>query len=97
MALKKIINVEGEAYVQTLNGRVAIRNQKTSFMAYCKIINIYGNKESCDVMVECSDDDHKVNMQYVVPFSVAVGSENFIRQAYIYLKTLPEFQDAIDC
>lgn len=97
MALKKLINVEGEAYVQTSAGRVSTGQQKTSFMAYCKIINIYGNKESGEVTVQCSNDDYKTNLQYVIPFSVEDGAENFIRQAYLHLKTLPEFQESQDC
>lgn len=28
--------------------------------------------------------------------SVAKGSENFIKQAYLYIKSLPEFQGSID-
>jgi len=29
--------------------------------------------------------------------SVSDGSTNFIQQGYEYLKTLPEFADAVDC
>lgn len=29
--------------------------------------------------------------------SIEEGSENFIKQGYEHLKTLPEYEDAIDC
>lgn len=32
-----------------------------------------------------------------VEFSYDISGENPIKQAYLYLKTLPEFADAIDC
>jgi hypothetical protein len=32
-----------------------------------------------------------------VIFSVEENSPNFIRQAYLHLKTLPDFADSIDC
>ena len=35
--------------------------------------------------------------QYTFIPSVADGSANFIQQGYEYLKTLPEFADAVDC
>ena len=34
---------------------------------------------------------------YLIPLSVLDGSPNFIRQAYLHLKTLPEFANATDC
>ena len=30
-------------------------------------------------------------------FSANLDGPNFIKQAYLYLKTLPEFSDATDC
>jgi hypothetical protein len=97
MALRKIIQVEGETIVQTDEGPVSIGRQKSAFTAYCKIVNISGNKEFGRVSVECKDDTHKVAKQYSVPFSVAEGAPNFVKQAYDHLKTLPDWADATDC
>jgi hypothetical protein len=35
--------------------------------------------------------------QYQVPMSVETGSQNFIEQVYMHLKSLPEFDGAEDC
>ena len=97
MALRKIIQVEGEATIQTAEGSVSLGQQKTAFTAYCKIINISANKENGRVIVQCKSDAYKVNKQFMVPFSVEDGAPNFVKQAYVHLKTLPEWADATDC
>lgn len=97
MALRKIIQVEGEAFVSTPSGQVSIGQQKTAFNAYCKIVEIRGSKERGRITVECKADNYSVNKQFVVPFSVEDGAPNFVKQAYVHLKTLPEWADATDC
>ena len=97
MALRKIIQVEGEAFVNTQSGAISIGQQKTAFTAYCKIIEIHGNKERGRVTVECKAENYSVNKQYMIPFSVEDGAANFVKQAYVHLKTLPEWIDATDC
>jgi hypothetical protein len=34
---------------------------------------------------------------YSFEADLSVGAENHIRQAYKHLKTLPEFENAVDC
>jgi hypothetical protein len=97
MALRKIIQVEGEAFVSTPSGQISIGNQKTVLNAYCKIININCGKQNGQVTVECKADDYKINKQYLVPFSVEDDALNFFKQIYLHLKTLPEWADATDC
>ena len=97
MALRKIIQVEGEAFVRTESGQISIGQQKTAFTAYCKIINVNANKENGRIIVECKSDNYSVSEQYVIPFSVEDGAPNFVKQAYLQLKTLPEWADATDC
>ena len=97
MALRKIIQVEGEAFVNTASGPISIGQQKTASTAYCKIININGSKESGLVTVECKSENYSVNNQYSVKFSVENSEPNFFKQAYEHLKTLPEWADATDC
>lgn len=97
MALRKIIQVEGEAFVNTPSGQISIGNQKTAFTAYCKIVEIRGNKERGNVTVECKSENYSISKQYVVQFSVEDGASNFVKQAYVHLKTLPEWADATDC
>ena len=97
MALRKIIEVEGEAFVSTESGNISLGPQKTAFSAYCKITNINTNKERGRVVIECTDRNYTVSKAYNVQFSVDENAPNFVKQAYEYLKTLPDWKDATDC
>lgn len=65
---------------------------------YHKVGYLSGNKESVIVNVEKFTND-KQNIIDVENYSFVpnMNGENFIKQAYEYLKTLPEFADAQDC
>ena len=97
MALRKIIQVEGEAFVSTESGEISIGQQKTAFTAYCKIVNLSGDKSRGRVTIECVGDNYKMNKTFAVQFSVEDSAPNFIKQAYLQLKSLPEWADATDC
>jgi hypothetical protein len=97
MALRKIIQVEGEAFVNTQSGAISIGQQKTAFTAYCKITNLSGDKANGRATVEFAGDNYKMNKTFAVQFSVEDGAPNFIKQAYLQLKALPEWADATDC
>jgi hypothetical protein len=64
----------------------AISGNKT---ALCATIGVYNNKENKMVLAQ--------SKVYQFTSSVDDKSKNFVAQAYDYLKTLPEFADAIDC
>jgi hypothetical protein len=91
------MEIEGEAFVNTPSGSVSIGKQKSAVNAYCKITRIEGNKEGGQVTVECTADKYRLIKQCGVEFSVAENAPNFIKQAYEYIKTLPEWKDATDC
>jgi hypothetical protein len=97
MALHKTITVEGEAFITTNNGQLSLGAQTTTFPAYCKIIRLTGNKQQAAVLVEFSSDKYRINNTFDVPLTTKAGAENFIKQAYDHLKTLPEFAGATDC
>lgn len=97
MALRKIIKIEGEAFMQTQGGQTSVGHQKASFSAYCKVINFTGDKNHGRINVESTGDGFRSISEYTVPFSIEDDAPNFVKQAYIYLKTLPEFADATDC
>jgi len=97
MALRKIITVDGEGFVQLSDGKIGIGNQKAIFSAYCKITKIESNKLNGVFTLECEGETYKVISQHPMQFSVAEGAENFIKQAYLHLKKLPEFAEATDC
>ena len=68
--------------------------------AYIKIDEISGGKEKLrtDVVFYEKEGGNIVQRRgYSFTPSVADDSENFIRQGYEYLKTLPEFAGAVDC
>jgi predicted nucleic acid binding AN1-type Zn finger protein len=97
MALRKIVRLEGKSVVQTEIGNIENGTQNVSFSAYVKVTSIRGNKTEVVANVTFKSEDQLFSKQYEVPVSVATGSSNFIAQTYAYLKTLPEFADAVDC
>jgi hypothetical protein len=97
MALRKIIETEGKAIIQTPIGPIENGTQRLSFSAYVKVIEINGNKNKIYASVNFKNETQQFNKQYEVPVSVETGSANFIAQVYMYLKTLPEFSGAEDC
>jgi hypothetical protein len=97
MALNKIIQIEGDAFINWPTGVEKLGTQKASFLAYCKIVKLNADKENALVFVECTDEKHSISKTFSIPVSVADDAPNFIKQAYLHLKTLPEWQDATDC
>jgi hypothetical protein len=97
MALRKIIEAEGPAIIQTPVGNIANGTQRTSFSAYVKVVSINGDKNQVTANVHFIGDVAKFIKQYTLPVSVETGSPNFIEQAYKHLKTLPELSGAEDC
>lgn len=97
MSLKKITEIEGNAFIKSQVGIINNGVQKVTFSAVCKVNFITGNKEELSVNVLHIGDDIKYERTYNFVPSVAEGSPNFIKQAYLYLKTLPEFSSAEDC
>jgi hypothetical protein len=65
--------------------------------AYIKVESISGNKEQVEGMVIISSEDRKKILFSSFYNFIPNMEDNFIKQAYLYLKTLPEYADAIDC
>jgi hypothetical protein len=98
MALRKIIEAEGKAVIQTTMGSIENGTQKVSFSAYIKVVSIDGDKSKVNANVHFAGDQVQFIKHYQqIPVSVEVGTPNFIEQVYKYLKTLPEFAGAVDC
>jgi hypothetical protein len=97
MALRKIIEAEGKAVIQTFIGAIENGTQKVSFSAYVKVVSINGNKAQVTASVHFAGDVAEFTKQYQVPVSVEAGAGNFIEQVYKHLKTLPEFAGSEDC
>lgn len=65
---------------------------------YIAIKKIEGYKDNIliNVIFKKAKDNVVLKQEYY-SFAPALEGDNFIKQAYLYLKTLPEFADAIDC
>lgn len=83
MALSKTIEYKG----------VLVQN------AYIKVARFSGNKSvlnfAVSVYARKDADDFVAESGYSCDYSL--DGDNAIKQAYDYLKTLPEFADAVDC
>lgn len=97
MALRKIIEVEGQSIIMTPMATIQNGIQRLSFSAYVKVTSINGNKTQVCASVHFIGDVTEFVKQYQVPVSVEAGSPNFIKQVYVHLKNLPEFAGAEDC
>ena len=66
--------------------------------AYIKIIRFDGDKSSLTVGVGYfASPEHEMLYSDALAVPYAIDGSNPIQQAYEYLKTLPEFADAVDC
>ena len=79
---------------------VSVANKSVSFdSAYCIVATIAGSKAHMIANVEfrVARDGALIDCRGY-PFSHDCESaDNCIRQAYLHLKTLPEFANAVDC
>jgi hypothetical protein len=98
MALKKIIDIGGSLLLQTPYGQIDQGQKSIPSQATIRVKSISGTKKFLDLRLhfEC-DNKMQFEKNYSVEVSVSDGSPNFIKQAYLELKKLPEFSDAIDC
>jgi hypothetical protein len=97
MALRKIIEAQGHATIDTDFGVIENGIQTVLFSAYIKVTGVTGDKSNVSASVNFKGETQQFNKQYQVPVSVEAGSANFIAQVYAHLKTLPEFAGATDC
>ena len=97
MALKKIITLTGDKVFQTSFGMVSQGVGTLAIAATIRVVEISGNATKVDARVNFTDGVIKFSKSYAIPVSIEDGQPNFIRQAYLYLKTLPEFDNCEDC
>jgi hypothetical protein len=85
----------------TINSEIGISFEN----AYCYISMVGGSKDLLSIQVNwyvneaarIADLRPIESKGYSFIPNVAEGSTNFIKQGYLYLKTLEEFANAIDC
>lgn len=64
--------------------------------AYIKVESVNGTKEKVTAYVSYKKNDAMLQ-QKGFAFAPDMDGPNFIKQAYEFMKTLPEFETAIDC
>jgi len=65
---------------------------------YCRVSSCEVRKSSADCTVSFFENTSKLPMGYRrYRFEYSIDGENPIKQAYEYIKTLPEFEGAEDC
>lgn len=94
MALQKTFTLQGKSY--THGGFWSTQQKDETVVADCyiKVVSVSGDKENVAVTVDFAASNIHGTRTYV--FAPTMGGDNFIKQAYEYLKTLPEFAGAAD-
>ena len=65
--------------------------------AYFKITSISGDKNSITIYVSCFKEKDNLCIKTDAYSFTPTMEDNFIKQGYEYIKSLPEYTDAIDC
>jgi hypothetical protein len=67
--------------------------------SYCKVTHVLSSKDAAEAAMVARKDtaDGEVVTTQVFDFVPDLSGPNFIRQAYLHLKSLPEFAGATDC
>lgn len=99
MALKQKITTIGESIVNTSYGQLKGVDQTITLDCYIKVNAVSQNKTKSNAFVNYSDEANQDNVLFFknFEFETDLDGENSIKQAYLHLKTLPEFAGAIDC
>jgi hypothetical protein len=97
MALTATINESAPAFASTSLGPVKLDNQQVLIQdVYVKVESVFSSKKETTATVSFTHNNSKV-VERSFGFSIDLNGPNPIKQAYEYLKTLPEFSDATDC
>lgn len=100
MAICKTLT-EKVIYYNASNPEDFIEKEQRWDNTYVVVDSIEGSKFGMSMLVIVYTDVHKEKIIYRKRFSfrpsLTENSENFLKQAYNYLKTLPEFAGGEDC
>jgi len=99
MALKKSMTLSGKSTIKTEFGIYRAGDSSVSLDdCYIKVEEVSGTKQQVNFSVsfDAANETGLYRKYSFVP-ALADESKNFIAQAYEYLKTLPEFDGAVDC
>jgi hypothetical protein len=101
MALKLTKSVTKTTQILIDGSILSSKSETIDAVIYFRITNLQGVKDNISVTLSGLDYDTKA-LQYLTRFINNIpidltSSTNSIAQAYSYIKTLPEFNGAIDC
>jgi hypothetical protein len=97
MALLATINELAPAFASTSLGPVELDKHQFSIQdVYVKVESVLSNKKEMTVTVSFTHKNNKLTERFFES-SLDLEGPNPIKQAYQFLKTLPEFSDATDC
>jgi hypothetical protein len=97
MALTVIINESTSAFARTSLGTIELDNYQVLIQdVYVKVETVFSSKTKATAVVSYANDKNKL-AQRSFEFQYDLNGFNPIKQAYLHLKTLPEFADAVDC
>lgn len=95
MALKHKFEVSGEITMRsTALGSINLGQNSQSLDAVIKVNSVTGSKEAATADVRFIVGNNSFAKPY--KFTPKMDGDNFIKQAYLHLKTLPEFNGAQD-
>ena len=97
MALKKSYSLSGSASVSIGGTKIDVDNFVEIIVdAYIKIDSLTAHNLNFMLFVGIYQNDKKKG-SCVIPMQGVLDGDNFIKQGYSHLKTLPEFIGAQDC
>lgn len=86
------------ALTKTIKKENNFGQQSTLNDVYIKVVSTTSTKKEVQAVVNFLESkDGKSLFGEVYSFPLDLSGENPIKQAYLHLKTLPEFADATDC
>jgi hypothetical protein len=67
--------------------------------SYCKVTHVLASKDAAEatMVARKNTSDGELVTTQVFSFVPDLSGSNFIAQAYLHIKTLPEFAGATDC
>ena len=97
MALIAKINEFVSSFANTSFGPIELEKHQILFEnVYVKVETVFSNKIEATATVSYAYQNSKLsNRSFIFPLNLE--GHNPIKQAYEYLKTLPEFANATDC
>lgn len=96
MALQKTINISGKASLFNNGFNIHSIELEKQIDSYIRISNLNGDKNNIQFNASYLNDNVEFGSK-TFNFTPVLNGDNFIKQAYLHLKSLSEFADAVDC